>query len=579
MKNKITTIILALFLTNQISAQLSESSERADIYIEALQLAGQKTKLKPLLDKEIRKEKQLPRLIRLVRIAQDQGFSKLAELGYAEILTRDPENVQIHKELGVINYYRAEYYEAMRFIKSYIEGSKSDYQAHYIYADSAYQLREYEVAETYLDTTLKLIDQLPKPTLRDMDTQARTLSKLLRVDEAIGSYEKMLRQYPLNIELRLNYIDLLINVDQFNDAREQLALIHNADKTLHTRFKPEHFIDGYADIILASDLGIRYNLTCVRLYSATNKVEKAYNLIRDMLVLHPQNAIIMGTKADIYLQLTDKRNSFDHFKKASLLDIENKYYIKRLDAVQATMSSFTSDKMTYKTTETSSEFKNVFTLQYNLNDNYKLGLKAELSSLSIDSITDKNGNTRSYNGVSYRNELYLERLFDSVNTMKFSLYTDMGSEESSGMGLGTKYTNYDFWGQTSYELNYHKPYFGTSEAQAKGGNRDSVIVSRSLRYFESWFISATMGYQQYNIADIESLGHSYTYQLFASYHIPQSNFQRSVFGRNSDLFMTYAIDGESIIDTTTKTSSLGVPFDPLLLEDRHVHAIAPMIRK
>jgi len=218
-------------------------------------------------------------------------------------------------------------------------------------------------------------------------------------------------------------------------------------------------------------------------------------------------------------------------------------------------------------------------VEQKLNNRSRVGVKVEHSNLSGDDITNPDGALENLGATNTRTELYAETILTNADKLRLSLYSAAGSDENGTTGAGAEYTTYDHHGFTQLGLEFQKPYWGTTEGMAFGANRDRIRITRALQYFQRVDITGTAGYNRYNLDDENDTGRSYTYELATRYHLKETELQRKVLGRDSNVFLTYNIDGEEVLDVTEKTNSAGTVFEPLPITDRQVHSFGPMISK
>jgi len=578
--NKLLLLTIAIvILPSLCTGEKSLEKERTAIYIEALQITGDKEKLKAVLESEIAAETDTLRLAEFVKVAQNEGFFHLAETGYHKILGHDPDNELVHKQLGEINYFRSEYREAVRYFENYLKYDQSGYLTVFRHGDSHYNLKDYEPADRSLEKALNIISKIAGPTLRDRDTEAQILFKLQRVEESFHLYESLLQEHPSTLDLRMNYLDLLLNVRDYDKAEDQLFLLSDIEQQVSENPRGEMFIDNYYDKTLGSELLIRHGLIRTRYFAMTHKLHKAFSVIKTLKSENPRNPQILSAESQLFLQMSDSIGGLQQAVKAKELDPFNGYYRLRAREIWNDKKSFVAAHSSYRMTDTTDEWRSRVMVEQKLNNRSRIGVKVERSELSGDDIINPDGIVQSSDKSNTRTELYAETILANSDKLKLSLYSAAGSDENDTIGAGTEYTAYDYHGFTQLGLEYHKPYWDTTEGLAFGANRDRIRLTRALNYFKRLDITGSVGYNRYNLDDMDDTSRSYTYNLIITYHLIETELQRQLLGRDSAVLLTYAIDGEEVLDITEKTNAAGTEYEPLPISDRQVHTFAPLIRK
>jgi len=132
---------------------------------------------------------------------------------------------------------------ALQAMETLVAPRSDDPNAVFAYANLAYLVEEYPLAEQQIARLLELQPRLP----RALVLKANVLRKLGRDEEALAAYRTALEALPQDHALRLGYARMLVDLERLPEAREQFHLLG--------RQLPDNADVAYAEGLLAMQAG------------------------------------------------------------------------------------------------------------------------------------------------------------------------------------------------------------------------------------------------------------------------------------------------------------------------------------
>jgi tetratricopeptide (TPR) repeat protein len=154
---------------------------------------------------------------------------------------------------------------ALQAMETLVEPRSDDPNAVFAYANLAYLVEDFPLAEQQIERLLALQPRLP----RALVLKANVLRKLGRDDEALAAYRTALGALPQDHALRLGYARMLVDLERLPEAREQFHLLG--------RQLPDNADVAYAEGLLAMQAGDleQAELHFKRLFTLGQRVDEA----------------------------------------------------------------------------------------------------------------------------------------------------------------------------------------------------------------------------------------------------------------------------------------------------------------
>ena len=574
-----------LFVLQQSLFSKTFTEEEFKVYADALLLTKRSEKLKAVLAKEFeRKELTVAEVKYRIDLAESLNFNDLIVKGYKLLLEKEPNNATALKSLSEFYYYSSEYGKAINSLNKYVAVSsfdKDDYNSFFKLADSYFWLNNYTKSDTLFNRVISIINSKKQQTLFDLNIKGIALTKLVKVSKTKFLFNSLLYKNPKNIELRLSYLSSLIffkYYDEANKVQKQIDKLLKELSDVKDGNYSQFFISKSVTAESVKQLKQRCTLSKIQFYLAFNSNYRAYKLAEKFIDEYPNSFEGMSLYAETILGHGGYLEAISYLESINK-ERYDKGTAKRIAEIKNDHSSFMRESLTYITTDTSEIAKNEFNIRHKLSDKSVLGIRARQANIKVDDVSDKKGKLYDFDGNIYRNDIYYEYIFDSSNKLRFTTYFGSGSEETEDTGASLSYTANDFWGDTTLALDFRKPYDGTTESIVKGGNRDRIGLSRNLNLIPNWSVFLSTGLNRYNLPDKDDICNTFSSQIYLAYELPKSDIQHYLFGHNSLILLTYSLDYENRYEQSYSRSTYGDDFLELLLEDRLVQGVGPVVIK
>ncbi|MGC1955127.1 MAG: tetratricopeptide repeat protein [Gammaproteobacteria bacterium] len=201
---------------------ISDPSFR-DLEISAVAKLKQQDELKRVLERAIAAERELDRLARYAAIAQDQGFSAIAERAWKSVLVKDSSHARALKELGVLAFFRDDLSSAEELLTRYLEKTHDDFAATYYLAETLRSKKQRRATAKLYRRALTELRQTKSESLDSLRIEAMILSRLGEVDSSRAKFEQLLESRPADRpQVMEDYVQMLIDSGRPKEALDVL---------------------------------------------------------------------------------------------------------------------------------------------------------------------------------------------------------------------------------------------------------------------------------------------------------------------------------------------------------------------
>lgn len=196
---------------------------------------------------------------------------------------------------------------------------------------------------------------------------------------------------------------------------------------------------------------------------------------------------------------------------------------------------------------------------WNIGEGWRIGAIQGFAHVDAVQVLRADGAITDFSGDRIRTELFARYEWPEGTVVSASLYAN---EWSAGFGLLGRLP--DDTGQTTLRVEYHRPIWDFVEAIIDGAVRDRVSVERFQRFSPRWTARLEVGANRYGIPrDDDDLVQSATVR---------GDIRLARVGDIEGLSIAYALDAEYVLSQNDPLNATGVPFQPLPVVDREVHA-------
>lgn len=191
------------------------------VYFDALRLSNNHSVLKAEVASGIEEEKTEEKLALYAKTAQEMGMFKPAAGGYERLAGMNPNNIEYIKERGMIAYYEGDVDAATACLDSYYGDGGEDVMAVFYFAELLQQ-RNTQMARPLFEQTLMLMDKAPSLTTQERVIKIHTLGRLHRFTQGREEMEQLLDENPDNEQLKLDNVEFLIDIGDYDMAEHEL---------------------------------------------------------------------------------------------------------------------------------------------------------------------------------------------------------------------------------------------------------------------------------------------------------------------------------------------------------------------
>jgi len=162
------------------------------------------------------------RLERLARKAGLQGRDKAAERIWRRLHDIDPNHLQALRALGIAAFYREDRTRARQYLSQYLASSKGDWESAFYLGEVLFAEGQEQKARSYYARSLRKIEVAEEPTRRQRLARAQMLRHMGRPQDAIAAFDRLLSEYPNDVDIRAEYAALLVDEGQLEQAQRLL---------------------------------------------------------------------------------------------------------------------------------------------------------------------------------------------------------------------------------------------------------------------------------------------------------------------------------------------------------------------
>jgi tetratricopeptide (TPR) repeat protein len=173
----------------------------------------------------LKSEKNVPRLLRYAKLAEDQEQSDIAQGAYKKVLQVLPDDKRALRKLGEIAFQENRFQEAQGYFSRLLKQNQQDWSANYYHAEADFLQDKTASAIPFYQQSLASIGKASIPTLTMELTRAHCLHRLGKYQEALSVYDRLFKKRPNDKEMRANIISSLIASGNYAKA-QQLMTAH-----------------------------------------------------------------------------------------------------------------------------------------------------------------------------------------------------------------------------------------------------------------------------------------------------------------------------------------------------------------
>ncbi len=203
--------------------QLGYSGDPVEFQMDVLQREEDYPQLRQILAKAIAEAQDAEQLRRHIRRADQVGFTDLAIEAARRLLSVAPDDPEILRRLGLLAYREERWEDAYELLSRYLENNQGDFESNYFLAELLTRRNRNLRAAPHYRRVVQLLDGEEQMDMRRASVRAQSLYRLGESDNAILAYQELLERYPDNLDLRADYVTVLLESGRIERADALLA--------------------------------------------------------------------------------------------------------------------------------------------------------------------------------------------------------------------------------------------------------------------------------------------------------------------------------------------------------------------
>lgn len=320
---------------------------------------------------------------------------------------------------------------------------------------------------------------------------------------------------------------------------------------------------------------LRLKLTKIKLLEQTQQLDKAFAIMKELRLQHPDNADVLSSEADLFMSSGYYRNSIASIDEAIAKAPDDENLRKHKRAILLINAPYVSvDQQIVMAGGISLEQKSTFVGKVKYAPFSSMGIEIENNHFRVSSVTRPDGRSQRMSGDKQMGKIFLEHDYANGNSSGISLYA---GEDT--IGLGGKYDWLDKMGQTSAELILQKPNWDYIQGLTDRGVKDRLSISRTQRLLARTKAMINLAANRYGLDGDNNLASSVSTTVNINYSLPTYNFMQKFLGNNLFVGFDYNIDGEYTLDKEIRFNIEGAEFYPVPIASREVHTLNFFIDK
>jgi tetratricopeptide (TPR) repeat protein len=324
----------------------------------------------------------------------------------------------------------------------------------------------------------------------------------------------------------------------------------------------------------SSEESLSFDLNRVNLYLHTHQQDKAEVLLQQLKEKHPKDPQVLAAEAEFLFQNGRTKEAMNSLDKALAIAPHNEDLKARRKEMAGVESTYIFGEREVRITEdTSMEQLWRFKGEAGGDSSLRGGAILENNTIRVDSLVMANGSTARIEDDKQRGEFYLVNRYHNGDSARASLFGADGV-----LGAGVAYTHVDKYGNTTGQLNYHRPDWEYLETVVEEGTRDELKITRAQRLLPQLEGTLMGSLNRYGIDGDDNVASSHSYELNLTYAVPEQNVER-VLGPSSLLEINYNIDAEYPFDVDQRVTGTGLRYEPLPINSREVHNLTAILSK
>ncbi|NGX58456.1 MAG: Beta-barrel assembly-enhancing protease [Chlamydiae bacterium] len=545
----------------QMAIELAEAKgwEDRDVgiaYLEALEVAKERQKMKKVLGVLVEQETDLDRLEKMGQLSYDLAIHPTAEKAALKMLALKPDYPNAIRLLGFLKYVRKEFNPSYRYLEEYLQTPDATFLAWYFFGDIYWYYRHWEWSRKYFRTALCLLNKKENLDPYAEMIEAELYYKIGCVGKSFQMFEELIERYPTNAAFRIEYANILMVFDKFCRAS---YLIATADPENDPTLDPE---------LMRQEI-INKGLTKALLMANLNRLRCAFRIVAKLKEEYPKDTRVIALLSDLEVRIGRWWRAILWLEEGLRLEPWNEELQVLQRRIFCDKASFISGSREYKLTGApQTEVISDLIWSHRFNQEYVGKLKVSTDKLTLTGgLVVFSGLIQDFCGTRGRGEVAIERNTEDGMTLELS-----GFFSREGLGAGIFYERPDLFGISRARLWYHKLTWEFTETIIDFGLEDRVEFFRSINVGPQTEFFGQGGYRWYHLRTFGESAQTWTLLAGLNYRFGRRNIARRAIGDEGALYFNYYVDSQYVTHEKRVFSPiLGTEVTPLNIESRETH--------
>lgn len=202
-----------------------KDNEAFSRYLEAVALSGDKEKLSQILEEEVGKKPDVRNLRSLAKFAIEENLNNIAESALTRLIKLSPDDLMAVQYLSKLKYFEGQISEAKNILEHFLKNNEGNYEINYYYAEILWSEKRFSYARTYFKKSYNQIVAMKKKDFFENFLEANILVRLNETKKAVAKFRNLVNKYPGNKHLRADYVNLLMELGEYEKANKVLGAI------------------------------------------------------------------------------------------------------------------------------------------------------------------------------------------------------------------------------------------------------------------------------------------------------------------------------------------------------------------
>jgi tetratricopeptide (TPR) repeat protein len=307
---------------------------------------------------------------------------------------------------------------------------------------------------------------------------------------------------------------------------------------------------------------IRLELLHAQLDLETGHQARSRDRLQAINARYPNNPQVLAALSSVEWYMGNTPQALGHVNEVLVLAPTNEDAARLRNRIQESRRGFMKVDGEIQLLDDDTQILGQLSGEVRANQNNVMGIVADHNYVMAEGVRrGETGAVEDTNELRVRQEVYLRHELDNGDQLKASGFFNMKT-----VGAGIEYLKRYMRGDITVNAEYHRSNWDFVEGVLDYVNRDRIAYSQNFRIRPDIAPSVTVGYNRYNLEDVEDVDRSVT--VGATMRLPLYYVGSRIDPR---LFAEYGLDAEYPMDVQHNTDPSGQDYRYYPLVTREVH--------